>query len=331
LCHSILKYPDTYDYDYDSEGAGNFDIMSGGPNDCNPLPINPYMRTKLSNFGTAHSLNNVLPGTTISLTPNSLDTYIFNNPSNSKEYYMIESINKLELGSRREEMPGSGLLVWHIDENGDQRNQQMTATSHYVVSVVQADGLYHLENNANAGHQEDFFYAGNKDFFTPESSPSSTWWDGTWPTLCIRNINAAGTQFKLYTPPANFRITNSVNLAVQFSWNAAVTGSRYAIYRKYHGTTGDPVKVTETVNTAEVVFTPYGSYDYFIAIVNSAGNRISSFSPPVNVEAYVDAPSNFSITKIGRLTCRVQLNAVQLGSEAAMHYTENITEQLAIL
>ncbi len=313
-CHSVLGYPDTYDYGDDSSGTGNFDIMSDTLNDKNPLPIDPYMRNIISGFGTATSLNNVTPATIITLTANSLNSYIYRKPNSTTEYFMLESISKT---GRRNGMPGSGLLIWHIDENVTTGNDNQP---HYKVSVEQADGLNHLENNTNSGQQEDFFYAPNKTSFNPDTTPSSKWWDGTRSNLSIENINANGTQFKLYpASPANFRMTARANMIVEFSWDSLAAGTTYAIYRKYHGTTNDPVKIVETEETVETVSTSYGSYDYYVAVVNSSGDRISGFTPPINVEAYVPAPSNFSLTSRTDLTVNFSWSSAGSGKRYAVY------------
>lgn len=319
ICHSVLGYGDTYDRGFESFGTGNFDIMSGGPDDKNPLPVDPYHRNIVSGFASPAPLNNADPASTHTLTPNSFDSYIFSNPNNQKEYFLIECIDNTVIGSRREEMPGSGLLIWHINEDFDNNNNE----PYYKVSVEQADGMNHLENDVNMGHEEDFFYhqegTSHKDFFCPYSSPGSTWWDGTSSNLFIENVNEDGTEFTYYpSPPANFRITNSINLFVQFSWDGVAAGTNYAIYRKYHGTDDSPVKVIETENTDETLISSYGSYDYFVAIVDSAGNRISGFSPPVIITNYSNAPSNLSITNKSGLSVYLSWEDVGLGT--GTHY-----------
>jgi hypothetical protein len=64
----------------------------------------------------------------------------------------------------RASAPDEGLLVWHIDDNRNRGNnswQDMTPTRHYRLSVEQADGLFHMENN-NTSHTGDLFHAGDK-------------------------------------------------------------------------------------------------------------------------------------------------------------------------
>ncbi len=61
----------------------------------------------------------------------------------------------LSTNNRRPSPPDQGLLVWHLDENGSNSNQEMTAELHYYASVEQADGQFHLENNRSSGGEGD--------------------------------------------------------------------------------------------------------------------------------------------------------------------------------
>lgn len=283
--HMILGYDDTYDYGGESSGTGNFDLMSGSPDDRNPLPIDPYMRNIISGFGNAMPLDNTKYGWTIPLTPNSVDSYIFRNPDKANEYFMIESISKT---GRRAEMPGSGLLIWHIDEYGSKECQDMTPTSHYKVSVEQADGLFQLEKGINHGDANDFFSGidlNHKNFFTPNdianSLPRSTWWDGSKSTLYVTDIDENGTQFKFNPGPTRFGITGRSGKTCRFSWSSR-SDTRYAIYSVEIGSFGEPTKILETTTAPVTLEITPGSH-YFVAIIDSLGERISAFSNKVTI------------------------------------------------
>lgn len=283
-CHSVLGYKDTYDVGGQSQGTGNFDIMCSIPDEKNPLPINPYMRNIISGFGTAIPLNDTNIGWTMWLTPNSIDSYIFRNPNKTYEYFMIESIKNT---GRRKDMPGSGLLIWHIDERGYNGAESMTPSMHYQVSVEQADGLFELEKNINEGDAGDFFSGNGKNYFTPDTVgnplPRSTWWDGTNSTLYITDINENGTMFKYNAAPRYFGITGRSGSTIQFSWYSS-SNARYAIYRAEIGSPGEPTKVLDTTNSQVSLDTLRGSYYYYVAMVDSLGNRISAFSRSVRVD-----------------------------------------------
>lgn len=116
--------------------------------------------------------------------------------SNGTEYFLFENVQQkgFNQGLSRQGEDAHGLLAWHVDENvinlyqtagfrpnnvenwmnkRYQYNQfQMAAdgtkVTHYGLSVLQADGKYDLEKNANRGDAADFFKTG--DEITPVSS-----------------------------------------------------------------------------------------------------------------------------------------------------------------
>ena len=60
--------------------------------------------------------------------------------------------------------PASGIAIWHVDELGDRDNQSLANNSvhaNYELTLVQADNLWHFQNNLNAGDSRDLYYAGN--------------------------------------------------------------------------------------------------------------------------------------------------------------------------
>lgn len=188
--HSLCGWPDTYDYGYDSSGVNGFDVMCGGGTHKNPPPPNPYFANILAGWGEAVDLNNYADGSRVQVTQNSLNPFVFKHPEKD-EYFMIQSIKK---EGRYIDMPGEGLLIWHVDKEGDANYQNMAPSTHYKVSVEQADGLYELEKGLGSNAQ-DFFYAGYKDSFGPDTNPNSNWWNSNQPSIRLTDINATGTQF----------------------------------------------------------------------------------------------------------------------------------------
>lgn len=128
--------------------------------------------------------------------------------SNGTEYFLFENVQQdgFNKGLIRQGADAEGLLAWHVDENvinlyqtagfrpnnvenwmnkRYQYNQSQIASNgekvtHYGLSVLQADGKYDLEKNANRGDAGDFFKTGSK--ITPVSgnvhSGSYYFWKG---------------------------------------------------------------------------------------------------------------------------------------------------------
>jgi len=191
--HMLFGFPDTYDTDGSnggSNGCGKFDLMAAGNSDNsgapsgNPMPPNPYFRY-LAGWNDMITLNDFPNDTTLKIIANSWNTYVYRNPDRKGEMYIVEARKK---PFRNVDMPGEGVLVWHIDSliSGN-TNQQRTEQLHYKVSVVQADGQYHLESGSNIGDSNDYFKSGVSSNLTIFNTK---WWNAAYSGLQIRNIGA---------------------------------------------------------------------------------------------------------------------------------------------
>jgi M6 family metalloprotease-like protein/MYXO-CTERM domain-containing protein len=176
LGHALFQWPDTYDYDGDSQSAGGFAMEED-------LPCAPFRMwagwMKVTDVSSASQV--------YSLAANGDTCLRYNNPSDSQEYFIIEYMKKEGWNASA---PDEGLLVWHIDDNRNRGNnswQDNTPTRHYRLSVEQADGLFHLENN-NTNRTGDLFHAGDKTRFDGTTTPSSNWWAGSASGLKLCDI-----------------------------------------------------------------------------------------------------------------------------------------------
>ncbi len=189
--HLIFGYPDLYDYDGDSSGIGRYSLMAY-TDDKNPVPPDAYCRNVISGWNGISSLNSLADGTSVTAVSNSTGAQQAYRWTGSKanEYFLIENIRKT---GRYANMPDEGLIIWHVDQNGDNSFNQMTASKHFLVSVEQADNLFQLERNGNSGADGDLFHAGYKTSFNDTTSPSAKWWNGTNSGLSISGIGAIGS------------------------------------------------------------------------------------------------------------------------------------------
>jgi len=149
----VLGLPDLYDSSYRSRGIGDWCLMSGGSwggNGNNPTRMSCWC---LSNLGWITPANVKKAGT---LTLDTLENdpkacyRVWSNGASGPEYFLLENRQKVGQDSA---LPGSGLAVWHIDENQSGNSNPPL----YKVALVQADGLLDLENNRNAGEAGDLF------------------------------------------------------------------------------------------------------------------------------------------------------------------------------
>ena len=203
--HMLCGFPDIYDYGYDSVGgAGSFCIMNSGISPKNPVQFCAYLKLK-AGWATASDLMATTSGTLAFEAhwgPKFNRFYRLNKPGIESEYYLLECRDK---SGHDQEIPGSGIAVWHIDEYGNRDDQSLeynTTHQNYQVSLVQADAMFHLEKNQNYGDDRDLFYEGNpassySNAFTDTSVPPARWWDGNGTRLALNQFSKPGPAMTL--------------------------------------------------------------------------------------------------------------------------------------
>ncbi len=196
--HLLCNFPDLYDYGSESRAIGNYCLMCNGnnTNPKNPIQVSAYLKYRA---GWASSVWLATPGSRINISAGTNDFVIHPHPTNRTEYFIIEN---RRASSRDAALPSEGLAIWHIDERGDNQNEQMTVTQHYECSLEQADGRFDLERNANLGDSEDLFSANRSRSFGDATLPNSKWWDGTSSGLEITNVSFPGLSMTFQIPPA---------------------------------------------------------------------------------------------------------------------------------
>jgi M6 family metalloprotease-like protein len=217
--HMICDFPDLYDYGGESYGAGNYCLMAYGANNTNPCQVGAYLKNEA---GWADSVTQVSNGITAQVSAANNDFYIYS--KNNTEYFLIE--NRQRTG-RDTFIPDDGLIIWHVDENGSNNHEQMTASHHYECSLVQADNQFHLEHGSNAGDTDDAFVASGNNQFSDTTNPDSKWWDGSNSGLYISEISAAGASMTFTSPATSGWINNK---QVLFTYAHVQSKIGYAIF-----------------------------------------------------------------------------------------------------
>lgn len=122
--------------------------------------------------------------------------YIWRNPANPYEYFLLENRNS---GSAADNvLPSQGLAIWHVDdaEKDDSENEEMTEQKHFEISLEQAHGKFLLEStdarNHSGGTKDDYFFPPKYTKFGNSTTPDSKWWDGSDSGLEITNIERDG-------------------------------------------------------------------------------------------------------------------------------------------
>jgi len=191
FCHElghVFGLPDLYDYGYDSEGTGSWDLMAAGSwNNGGNTPAHHigWCKTKLGWINPTVVFNNQQ---TVTIKPFAKNAQIIKLPVDSltsKEYFLLENRKKVGFDSN---LPGEGLLITHVDDNQSNNNDQ----SHYLVDIEQCDGKMDLEKNANRGDSTDSYPCGEKTAFDVSTTPNSKTYGGADSKITISNIQRSG-------------------------------------------------------------------------------------------------------------------------------------------
>ena len=174
----LFGLPDLYDYSGATWGIGSWGMMAYGcwnyvdrPGDM-PAHFSAWSKLKLGWFEPLEisRLSGDLFLEDVKVGGKLLK---FSNISRPEEYFLIENRTKFGFDYA---LPGEGLLIYHIDDavygNSGERKQ---------VYLLQADGrddLMDTSSRENRGDDGDP-YPGSSDnvSFSPESTPSSNWYD----------------------------------------------------------------------------------------------------------------------------------------------------------
>ena len=211
--HMLCNYPDLYDYGGESSGVGAYCLMCAGNfSEKNPIPISAYLKRA---SGWANSLTPIEHDKVITLAAGSNDFAIY--ARSGREYFLVENRQK---SGRDASLPDAGLAIWHVDEDGNNSNEQMSAANHYELTLKQADGLFQLERQRSQLGDAGDLYEGSASRFADDTAPSSKWWNGTSSSLSIDQISATAATMSFRcrigntVAPASARHESSPNLAI---------------------------------------------------------------------------------------------------------------------
>jgi len=202
-----LGLPDLYDTDGSSEGIGNWSVMAGGTWLALPgkypgsLPALPDAFSKsyegwlkpqrVSGTGVVTSIPQAeTNATAIQLRNNPFGVdWTFGEKSGTGEYFLIENRQKVGYDAA---LPGSGLLVWHIDETRTSTNGANANEARKLVDLEEADGWDDLDTGWNRGDAGDTYPGSSSNrLFNKTSYPNSLLYGGLLSRVTVSNISAS--------------------------------------------------------------------------------------------------------------------------------------------
>lgn len=196
FCHElghVFGLPDLYDCDMGSEGTGNWDLMAGGSwNNGGLTPAHPIGWCKVK-LGWINPEAMEEPKDAAVIRPSCLYPDIYRlsmDGVGGTEYFLIENRQRIGFDSY---LPGSGLMIEHIDESQSNNNDQ----SNYLVNIEQADGRQDLNKNLNRGDAGDLYPFKSNNEFSADTNPSSRLYSGKDMHIDIKNISRSGKNIVL--------------------------------------------------------------------------------------------------------------------------------------
>lgn len=222
LGHLLFGQEDLYDYDDDSHGLGLWSLMAsgswGGPMFNGDYPSHPDAFSRIQmGLATPTVVTTALEDQTIPAIENTATIFKLwtDGETIGDEYFLIE--NRQYTGYDAY-LPGSGLCIYHVDENVGTGNDHQwypgySAYGHYLVALEQADGKWDLEKNAlyNYGDGGDPFPGLSLSrLFTSASTPSSDAYNGTPTYVVVADISNSGP-----TMTADFNVTIGSGIATE--------------------------------------------------------------------------------------------------------------------
>lgn len=199
----VLGLPDLYDTvsgNGDSEGIGNWGLMAGGSWGGDGLsPEKPSHMCAWSKVYLGWLTPTVIEIDTsdqqISQIETNAEVYkLWRNGKPDKEYFLVS--NRQQTGFD-ENLPGGGLLIWHIDEDVIDANMGTNSVNgdenHKGVDLEEADGNNDLDGVGNRGDAGDPFPGStNNTTFDQESNPNSKSYANRCTGVEVTDISASG-------------------------------------------------------------------------------------------------------------------------------------------
>ncbi len=206
-----LGLPDLYDTDSSSEGIGDWSLMASGIWNTNggtagdtPAHLDAWSKYYLG-WVTPTAVSGTLTAESIAAASTSADVYKFlSGTPTSGEYFLIENRQKTSFDAG---LPGAGLLVWHIDGNKIASTIALNtvndsecsppsdcSTTHYGVSLIQADNLYELEQGIDSGDDGDTCPGSHGiTSLTGATTPNTNLYNGASSSISITSISASAS------------------------------------------------------------------------------------------------------------------------------------------
>jgi M6 family metalloprotease-like protein len=314
-----LGLPDLYDTDSSSQGIGYWSVMASGSwngvwiNGDRPAHMDAWCKYYLG-WVTPTLVTGTLPNEPINQAETYADVYqlLSGSPSSSiGEYFLVENRQKAGFDTG---LPGSGLLIWHIDESQNSNANECypsllyncNSLRHYHVALEQADNLWELEKRINSGNSGDPYPgSANNRSFNDTSSPSSNLYSGSPSNVSVTSISDSGTTM-IATLSAISTCTYSISPASR-SFDASGGASGISV------STTAGCTWTATSNASWISITSgdsgtgSGTVNFFVSANTGTSSRTGTM---------IVAGQTFTVNQMGGSTCTYSISPESQSFEA---------------
>ncbi|MGI0149957.1 MAG: M6 family metalloprotease domain-containing protein, partial [Thermoplasmata archaeon] len=180
-----LGLPDLYDMDESSDGAGIWDIMAvgtwiGTPAGTSPAHFSAWSKMFLGWVAPTEVTTALIGGSIPSVETSGQVFRLGIGGSSSTEYFLVENRQPAGFDAA---LPGSGLLIWHIDESRSSNNQD---TQRWV-DLEEADEAV----NGDRPTGPDDPWRNTASGWGPDTTPDSRTDSGTETGWRVRDVSAS--------------------------------------------------------------------------------------------------------------------------------------------
>ncbi len=264
LCHGF-GLPDLYDTDNSSNGIGRWGIMSYGSwnGTMGNSPAHPCAWSRIQmGFADWTNVDSDISAQPIVAVEDGGNIFrLWTGGGTSTEYFLVE--NRQQSGYDAA-LPGSGLMVWHIDDAKAGNQQEwypgQTSSQHYLVALEQADGTYDLEKSLSYGNEDDLFSASRgSDEFSPATTPNSDSYESGATSVVITNISSSAD-----TMHADLIIGLAAGIETEDATPLPVS---YELAQNYPNPFNPVTRIEFTLNTAA---------DVNVSVYNVMGQKVAT-------------------------------------------------------
>ena len=183
-----LGLPDLYDTDGSSPGIGVWDVMASGSWNGNPRGTSPsdFSAWSKSKLGWVVPIDVTSPLLSHSVPQVENNSAVFRltvkTAPGGDEYFLVENREQSGFDAAQ---PGSGLLIWHVDDSVPNNDNE----AHRLVDLVESDEATAGDSPSDAGDP----WAASAAGWGPDSIPNSNGYGNIRTGWKVRNISPAGS------------------------------------------------------------------------------------------------------------------------------------------